>query len=77
MKELCNDYAIYEQQTLNGEHGKTAQFYLTYIKLVDHYLQLSGSICNGDFQLYLDTLPKITNLFFGCSHQNYAKWTVQ
>ncbi|CAG9834603.1 unnamed protein product [Diabrotica balteata] len=77
LKELFEEYAIYEQQTLNGEHGKTAQFYMIYIKLVDHYLQLSRSIRVGDFQLYLDTLPKITNLFFVLNHQNYAKWAVQ
>ena len=77
LKEICNDYAIYEQQTLNGEYGKTAQFYMIYIKLVHHYLKLSRSIRAGDYQLYLDTLPKITNLFFVCNHQNYAKWTVQ
>ncbi|GFX58424.1 hypothetical protein TNCV_320061 [Trichonephila clavipes] len=51
LKELCNDYAIYEQQTLNGERGKTAQFYMIYIKLVYHYLQLSRSIrAEEDFQ---------------------------
>lgn len=77
LKDLCNEYAIYEQQTLNGDHGKTAQFYMIYIKLVHHYLQLSRSIRIGDFQLYLDTLPKIINLFFVLNHQNYAKWGVQ
>ncbi|GFU18339.1 uncharacterized protein TNCV_1980261 [Trichonephila clavipes] len=50
---------------------------MIYIKLVYHYLQLSRSIRAGDFQLFLDILPKITNLFFVFNHQNYAKWTVQ
>mgnify|MGYP005984715451 FL=1 len=64
-------------QTLNGEFGKTAQFYMVYIMLVHQYLALSRSIRVGDFQLFLDVLPKLANLFFACNHQNYAKWTVQ
>ncbi|GFY36060.1 uncharacterized protein TNCV_4844321 [Trichonephila clavipes] len=38
---------------------------------------LSRSIREGDFQLFLDILPKITNLIFVFNHQNYTKWTVQ
>ena len=28
LKLLLNNYCIYKQETLNGEHGKTPQFYL-------------------------------------------------
>ena len=33
LKVLLNNYSIYKQNTLNGEHGKTSQFYLILYKL--------------------------------------------
>ena len=77
LKELMNNYNIYKQQTLNGEHGKTAQFYLIYINLLHHYLDLSRSIRTGNFELFKSVLPKITNIFFICNQQNYSRWTVK
>ncbi|CAH0721911.1 unnamed protein product, partial [Brenthis ino] len=76
LDELLNDYNIYKQETLNGEHGKTAQFYLIYVRLVHYYLTLSRSIRIGDYELFRFILPKITNLFFVCNQQNYARWGV-
>lgn len=67
LEELLNDYNIYKQQTLNGEVGKTTQFYLIYINLVYYYLILSKSISIGDFELFRFVLPKITNLFLICN----------
>lgn len=77
LDELLNDYNIYKEQTLNGELGKTAQFYLIYVNLVNYYLTLSRSIRIGDFELFRFILPKITNLFFICNQQNYARWGVK
>lgn len=77
LEKLLNDYCIYKQQTLKGEFGKTAQFYLIYINLVHYYLTLSRSIRTGDFKLFKYVLPKITSLFFICNQPNYARWTVK
>lgn len=77
LNALLQNYDIYKQKTLNGEFGKTPQFYLIYINLVHHYLTLSRSIRCGDFELFKFVLPKITNLFFICNQQNYARWTVK
>lgn len=74
---MCTKYATYKEKTVNGEFGKTAQFYMIYVKLVQHFLTLNRSIIVGDFELFKDVLPKITNLFFACNHQNYARWTVK
>ncbi|GFY66447.1 hypothetical protein TNIN_419531 [Trichonephila inaurata madagascariensis] len=74
MNELINDYEIYKQQTINGEFGKTPQFYLIYINPIQYYLTLSRSIRAGDFELFKFVLPKITNLFFVCNQPNYARW---
>ncbi|GFW31674.1 hypothetical protein TNCV_4683461 [Trichonephila clavipes] len=77
LKELMNNYNIFKQRCLSGEHGKTSQFYLIYINLIHHYLDLLRSIRTGDFELFLPTLPKITNIFFICNQQDYARWTVK
>lgn len=77
LNELINNYRIYKQRSLNGEYGKTQQFYVIYINLINHYLQLSRSIRVGDFELFKLVLPKMTNLFFICNQQNYARWTVK
>lgn len=76
LKELCANYAKFEEQTIHGDFGKTAQFYMVYVKLVHYYLTLSRSIRLGEFELFKNILPKITNLFFLFNHQNYARWTV-
>lgn len=73
LEKLLNEYNIYLQQTLNGEFGKTPQFYVMYINLIHYYLTLSRSICLGDFELFKYVLPKMTNLFFICNQQNYAR----
>lgn len=46
-----------------GKHGKTAQFYIIYIQLINYYFMLNRSIRRADFNLYKFILPKITNLF--------------
>lgn len=77
LMKLLNDYSIFKQQTLNGEHGKTPQFYLIYINLVNYYLTLSRSVRIGDFKLFKFVLAKMTNLFFICNKQNYARCSIQ
>lgn len=77
LQDLINNYGIYKQQTLRGEHGKTSQFYLIYTNLIHHYLDLSRSVRTGDFELFKTVLPKITNIFFICNQQNYSRWAVK
>lgn len=68
---LIQNYEEYCQETLNG---KTAQFYMIYIKLVDYYLLFTASIRSGNFALFKYIIPKITNLFFALNQPNYARW---
>lgn len=77
LKDLCGKYEKFTEETIIGEFGKTAQFYMVYVKLVQYYLTLSRSSRIGDLELFKFILPKINNLFFVCNHQNYARWTVQ
>lgn len=77
LEGLLNEYNIYKQRTLDGEFGKTPQFYMIYINLIHYYLTLSRSIRSGDFELFKYVLPKMTNLFFICNQQNYARWSIK
>ncbi|CAH0563075.1 unnamed protein product [Brassicogethes aeneus] len=77
LRNLIGKFQEYEEDTRNGVFGKTAQFYATYIHLIDHYLDLNRSIRTGDFEFFKYTLPKIANLFFTFNQQNYSRWLVK
>lgn len=77
VKHLFERCELYKEETMKGTHGKTAQFYLIYIQLVDYYLTLNASIRTSNFNQFIFILPKISNLFFVFNHQNYARWLVK
>lgn len=49
MKEFCE----FEQEVIEGKHGKTQQFYAIFIKLINYYLLFERSVRSNDFDLYL------------------------
>lgn len=73
---IMDKYFSFEQETLNGYHGKTAQFHLTYINMIQHQFNLFRSIRTGNFDLYKYVLPQFSNLFFMFNQVNYARWLV-
>lgn len=77
LKHLLNDYLKYKAATLNGDFGKTAQFYAMYINFVNYYLMFSRSIRVGDFELYKKMIPKLANLFFIFNQGNYSRWLLK
>lgn len=77
LDQLLKEYSEYYEKTITGEFGKTPQFYLIYIRLVNYYQLLSRSIRTADFELYKYILPKIANLFFIFNQPNYARWIVK
>lgn len=77
MKKLFEEYEKYKEETLEGVHGKTPQYYMLYVKFVDFFLMLNFSIRTGDFEMFRYVLPKITNLFFIFNQQNYSRYLVK
>ncbi|CAG5085062.1 Protein of unknown function [Cotesia congregata] len=77
MSELMNSYFAHREACLNGEFGKTVQFYTTYINFINYYYLLNRSIRTGDFEIFKYVLPKIANLFFVLNQPNYARWLVK
>uniref|UniRef100_A0A2H1WQX5 SFRICE_024036 n=1 Tax=Spodoptera frugiperda TaxID=7108 RepID=A0A2H1WQX5_SPOFR len=77
LSRVLSSYKEFVDKTRQGDHGKTAQFYMTYIQLVNYYITLSRSIRMGDFEMFKHIIPKITNLFFIVNQPNYARWCVK
>ncbi|GFW09601.1 hypothetical protein TNCV_3997071 [Trichonephila clavipes] len=77
LSRVLSAYQTFVEETRQGEHGKTAQFYLIYIQLVNYYITLSRSIRMGDFEMFKYVIPKITNLFFAVNQPNYDRWCVK
>lgn len=75
--DLLQKYELFEKLTLEGEHGKTAQFCMMYVNFIDYYLLLNASIRKNDFELFKFVLPKINNLFSTFNHPNYAQYLVR
>lgn len=77
VSEFISAYVKHKEACLNGAYGKTAQFYMIYINLVNYYQILTRSIRTGDFLMFKFILPKINNLFFMVNQSNCARWLVK
>lgn len=77
LKDLFEKYIQYKKLTLNGDHGKTAQYYMQYVQLIDYYLLLNSSIRTNNFEIFVFVLPKITNLFFAFNQPNYSRYLIK
>nr|CAH7713468.1 unnamed protein product [Callosobruchus chinensis] len=77
LQNLLDKYQEYKQKTLQGDHGKTVQFYMMYVTFIDYHLTLSEIIRTGSFCVFTSVLPKIANLFFAFSQQNYSRYLVK
>ena len=72
--ELIKKYEEFAQETRNGNHGKTAQYWMGYADMWHLYHEFSRSIRTGNLGLYLYCLQRMTVLFFTFNHQNYSRW---
>ena len=73
---LFEKYESYSSDTLHGRHGKTAQFWMCYIRLISLYHTFERAIRTGDYKLFISCLPEMMKIFFALNHQNYARWLV-
>ena len=74
IKWLLGKYEEYVEDTMNGVHGCTAQYFMIYVKLIDRHFVLQASVRRRNYDMYLYILPRIRNLFFAFNQQNYARW---
>ena len=70
-------YAQYSKDTADGKHGKTAQYWFGYVKLVKLYRMFSRALREGDFELYKYCLNSLIPFFFAFNHPNYCRWLIR
>lgn len=73
LNRIINGYQEFSQQTLKGEKEKTAQYYYQYCEFIQRF---SRSIRTSNFELYIDFIFNIIDLFFGLNQPNYARWSL-
>ena len=49
---LLINYKMFCSSTLAGDHGKTAQFFMQYMQIIDSFFRFSRSIRSSNFELY-------------------------
>ncbi|XP_077276997.1 uncharacterized protein LOC143905452 [Temnothorax americanus] len=76
LRKIVDGYKEYCKKTLLGEHGKTAQYYLQYCEFINLFLRFSRSIRCSDFELYIDSIYNMSDLFFSLNQPNYARWSI-
>ena len=63
-EELPAAYKSYIVETSDGKQGKTANCWISYVTIIHLHHEFSKSICTGDLDLFILSLPKISF----CSH---------
>lgn len=74
LKDFCDNYRLYFENTLNGIFGKTAQFIANYVYMVDIYLLHETALRTSNLELFIYASQQICGYFFTLNHQNYARY---
>ena len=76
LKRTLKLYEKFTTETRNGQHGKTAQYWIGYLDMIQLYRDFVRSVRVGDLKLYMCCIPKLTAYFFRFNHPNYARYLV-
>ena len=74
LNEFMAEYELYREDVRKGQHGKTAQFWMSYMDHIWLVLVLLYAVKTNDFQLYAQSLLMMPDLFFSFGGQNYARY---
>ena len=74
LQDMVTKYDSYLEETLNGKMGKTAQFWMTYAKIVGLIQLMQRAIKINDTALNSFALFEVTSIFFMSNHHNCARW---
>lgn len=82
--EACEEYETimvkymdYTESTLNGDHGSTARYWITYVELVAIYQRFHRACRSNDVDLFVCALREIIPIFFAANRPNYSRWMVR
>lgn len=74
LTDIISHYDAYTKKTMNGEHGYTAKYVLSYVRWVELYQLFERAIRTSDLDLYIYAAYNMSPLFFIFNHHNYARW---
>ena len=74
MKSFIDNYEEFQQQTLSGQHGKTARHWMIYIYYHKLYLLLHHAMKINDVELFGYVLLQICPILFMTNHHDYSRW---
>ena len=74
LMEACTEYS---ERTTSGQHGSTAQFWMTYIRLVHLFLKFNRACRTIDLDLFIYALGLMCPMFFAGNRPNYPRWMVK
>ena len=74
VQRILKEYQQFEERVSAGEYGVTAQYYGIFLRLMDCYFLHSRSIRTGNYELYINVLPYMNDIFFAFNLFNYARW---
>lgn len=74
LQDVLSCYEEYTMKTLNGEHGHTAKYVLSYVRFVETFQLFERAIRTSDLDLYIYAGYQMCPLYFIANHQNYARW---
>ena len=67
-------YSDYRKETLQGEHGGTAQYWMIYAEINGIKLLIKRAIKILSVDLFIYALDKLVDLFFAVYRPNYARY---
>ena len=74
--EIFKEYEEYQKKIEIEIHGKTAQYWFGYVRMVQLCHQFIRKVRTGDLERYIFCLERMSNYFFIFNHPNYAGWLV-
>ena len=74
MMSLVKEYAEFKESVRQGDMGKTAQLWMSYMDHVWLILNVTRAVKYNDYALYCHTLFKMADIFFSFAGQNYARY---
>lgn len=76
LNDLVKQYDEYSEGTRCGTYGATAQFWFSYIDLVQIYKLFDRACRTNDVNLFIYALGQMIPVFFAVHRPNYARWMV-
>ena len=72
--QLMAEYCVFKQKIRDGQFGKTARLWMSYVDHIWLILKLIYAVKTNNFALYCACLYKMSDLFFSFDGHNYSRY---